>query len=107
MDMNELLEFADSEHSRLIKHYSGVSDRSRMKYTIFAKLIEEIGEFSQAMLVNDSMQRGDKLRNSKADIDHELADIILVCFILGKELNIDVEKALKDKIEKIKKRKYE
>lgn len=105
MELRELTKFADDEHSRLVKHYN-VKNNPKTKYTIFAKLIEEIGELSEAILIRDNMQRKYKLRDSKSKLEEELADVILATLILAKELNIDIEKELKQKIEKIKRRKY-
>ena len=42
----------------------------------------------------------------KKDMEEEFADIILVCFLAGKRLGINIEEALKKKIEKVKGRNY-
>jgi NTP pyrophosphatase (non-canonical NTP hydrolase) len=102
--VEDLLDFSKQEHSRLISHYK--IERSKVRYTMFAKLVEEVGEFSEALLTSDSYQRKSKLKNNETHIDEELADIILISFLLSQELDIDLPKALKDKIERIKKRKY-
>jgi NTP pyrophosphatase (non-canonical NTP hydrolase) len=105
MKFEELTDFATKEHERLITHYN-IKDNPKTKYTIFAKLVEEIGELSEAILTRDSLQRKDKLHNSKTKLEDELADVILCTMILAKELNIDIDKSLKQKMKKIKKRKY-
>lgn len=105
MKFEELTDFATQEHERLITHYD-VKANPKTKYTIFAKLVEEIGELSEAILTRDSMQRKDKLQDSKSKLEDELADVILCTMILAKELKIDIAKSLNQKIKKIKKRKY-
>jgi NTP pyrophosphatase (non-canonical NTP hydrolase) len=105
MKFDELLEFSEQEHDRLIKHYN-CKDNPKTKYTIFAKLVEEIGELSEAILTKDNLQRKDKLQNPKSTIGDELADVILATMLLARELNIDIDEELKQKIKKIKERKY-
>lgn len=107
MDIQEIVDFAKKEHDRLTAHYN-LKDDAKLKYTMFTKLVEEIGELSEAILMSDSLQRGEKLRKDNHDeLAHELADVLLCASILAQELNIDIEKALKEKIDKIEKRKYD
>ena len=109
MEFNELKKFAKQEHKRLVEHFN-VKNDPKVKYTMFAKLVEEMGELSEAILTYDNMQRSDKLSNSKTEskqrLEHEFADVLLVTMILAKELDVDMDKALRAKIEKIKERKY-
>jgi NTP pyrophosphatase (non-canonical NTP hydrolase) len=105
MKFDELTDFAKQEHERLVKHFD-VKNNPKTKYTMFAKLVEEIGELSEAILTYDSLQRSHKLRKSKAELEGEFADVILVTMILAQELNINLETSLKAKIKKIKARKY-
>jgi NTP pyrophosphatase (non-canonical NTP hydrolase) len=105
MKFEELTNFAEQEHTRLVKLYN-VKNDPKTKYTIFAKLVEEMGELSEAILTRDNLQRKDKLQDSKSKLEDELADVILCTMILAKELNVDMDESLKQKIEKIRKRKY-
>ena len=61
--MEELLKFTKEEHKRKTKHFN-LEDNSKTKYTILAKLMEEVGELSEAILTADSLQRTDKLTKS-------------------------------------------
>ena len=106
MDIDELFEFAKKEHARQIKHHKVKSD-PKIKYTMLAKLMEEIGELSEVMLTTDSLQRGEKLRKAKKELADEFADVILVTLILAQQWDVDAKKALEKKISKIKKRIYE
>lgn len=105
MDLDELDKFIDWEHARLIKHFYGKST-SKTKYTIFAKVIEEVGELSECILTSEQLQRKEKLDKIQDKLEHEFADVILSTMILAKEMNVDLKKALKEKINEIKKRNY-
>ncbi|MGE0792578.1 MAG: MazG nucleotide pyrophosphohydrolase domain-containing protein [Candidatus Woesearchaeota archaeon] len=101
--MKEILDFVKEEHKRKTKHYC-LEDNSKTKYTILAKLMEEVGELSEAILTIDSLQRTNKL-SKKIDLEGELADVILVTFVLAEELKVDISKSLKNKMKKVKSRK--
>ncbi|MBW3005108.1 hypothetical protein KY310_04720 [Candidatus Woesearchaeota archaeon] len=105
MELQDLFEFAKKEHDRQVTHHKVKGD-PKVKYTMFAKLIEELGELSEAMTTADGLQRGDKLRKAKSELADEFADVLLVTLILAEEWNVDAKKALIEKIEKIKKRNY-
>lgn len=105
MEMNELLKFVDKEHERLVNYYNAGSDPNT-KYRMFVKLIEELGELSDAILAADSLQRKEKLEKGTDKLEYEFADVIICALIMSKEMGIDVRKALKEKIKQIKKRKY-
>jgi len=105
MELKDLFEFAKQEHERQVTHHKVKGD-PKVKYTMFAKLVEELGELSEAMTTADGLQRGDKLRKARSELADEFADVLLVTLILAEEWNIDAKKALIEKIEKIKKRKY-
>lgn len=77
-----------------------VKNDPKTKYTMLAKLMEEVGELSEAILKTDSLQRSDKLKK-KSDLEGEFADVIFVAMILSQELDVDIGKALERKITKI------
>ncbi|MFH0869988.1 MAG: MazG nucleotide pyrophosphohydrolase domain-containing protein [archaeon] len=104
MEFGELVEFAKKEHDRLVTHHN-TANNPRTRYTMLAKLMEEVGELSEAILKNDNLQRKDK-EKIMGSVNHELADVILCSLVLADELGVDIENALKEKIEKIKTRKY-
>ncbi len=71
------------------------------------KCSEEFGELCNEILKNSSLQRKDKLETVKReDLEAEFADVILTTLLLAKSMNVDVEKALNQKIDMIKKRNY-
>ena len=103
--MEDIFEFSKIEHERQVNHHN-VKNDPKTKYTMLAKLMEELGELSEAILSYDSLQRTDKLDNAKNNLEDELADVILVTLILSNELGVDVKNAINKKIQKIKSRKY-
>ncbi len=71
------------------------------------KVVEEVGELFDAALTELGYQRKSKLQERKdKDIDKEFADAIFTILILAKRFNIDVEQAIKMKMDEIKKRNY-
>ena len=61
------------------------------------KLYEEVGEFSQAVLIHRKQSRPEKHKpeaESKADVAKELADVIGLAIINAQLLDIDLEEAL-------------
>ena len=64
------------------------------------KLFEEVGEFSQALLIHKRKSRPEKFlpeEESMRDVAHELADVVWMAIVNAKVLWIDLEKALKEK----------
>lgn len=105
MEMNELLEFIESEADRLKEHY-GQTD-TEMKYRASMKLAEETGECVGEALKHLGMQRKDKLdAMDDKELGKEIADVIFVAMIMARRFDIDVEEAMKDKMEIVKGRKY-
>ena len=70
----------------------GLIDSNTTQSEFIKKLEEEVQEFIDAAI------------NDNGDFNHELADIILVCFNIAKHYNIDIEKQLLNNILKNLKR---
>lgn len=104
MEFDKLIEFSKEEHDRLVDHFN-VRNDPKTKYTLFTKMIEEVGELSEALTKSDNLQRSDKLKE-KPDLNGEIADVIFTVLILAAELKVDVGKALETKMKKIRARKY-
>lgn len=67
------------------------------------KLTEEVGELSAEILWHTWFVRKEKLEKYSVEtLNDEFADVILVALRLAKLMDIDIESALKHKIEKIK-----
>ena len=105
MELKDLLKFIEIEDKRLKDRYGGYADQEKRILARTVKLAEEIGVLSNDVLAHNSLQRKQKLENhDKESIHGEVADVILTTMLLAKSMDLDVEKALKDKIEKINKR---
>jgi NTP pyrophosphatase (non-canonical NTP hydrolase) len=101
----QLKQFILTEHDRLVTHYN-VKNNPKTKYTMLAKCMEELGELSEQILKHDSMQRSKKLQTSRKELEGEFADVLFTTLILAQELNIDMEKAMLEKLVKVQRRKY-
>jgi NTP pyrophosphatase (non-canonical NTP hydrolase) len=68
-------------------------------------LAEEAGELCEEVLAHNSLQRKDKLdRHNEDNLQGEFADVLITTLLLAKTMKINVDKALKGKIEKINER---
>jgi NTP pyrophosphatase (non-canonical NTP hydrolase) len=103
MTFKDLLKFIAWEHDRLLKFYD-FKDKKDLKYPNMLKIVEEVGELSEQVLKTEKMQRKEKLDDQK--IGHEFADVLITTLLLAHNMDIDIEKELSEKIEKIKKRNY-
>lgn len=66
----------------------------------FLKLIEEVGEFSQARLIYERKSRPEKFLDdeiAKEEVAKELADVVGMAFVNAHVMGIDIEKALRIK----------
>ncbi len=105
MEFKDLLTFIEIENERLKAQYTEAPDKQKMILARTIKIMEEVGELSNEVLAHASLQRKEKLENyDKENLPEEFADVILTTLILAKTMNVDIEKALTQKIEKIHKR---
>jgi NTP pyrophosphatase (non-canonical NTP hydrolase) len=95
--------------SQLIEEYQKISDLLDKKYPmedkekrIFAritKMLEEFGELAEVSLGKANLQRDSKdLTNIQQKANEEFADVVSTLFLLGIELDVDIEEAIKKKI---------
>lgn len=104
MTLKELQDFIDEEHERLIALYKDADNRL-LSRTV--KVTEEVGELANEILTSLKDQRSSKLKgDNRKELEDEFADVLITTFLLAKEANVDIGKALKNKIQKIKKRKH-
>lgn len=105
MDFKELLKFIDIEDKRLKKYYGNYPDQEKRILARTVKLTEELGELCNEILAYNSMQRKQKLDNrDEGRLSEEFADVVITTLLLARAMNIGIEKALENKIEKIRKR---
>ena len=73
-----------------------------------AKLGEEVGELAEQVLARFGYQRKSKeLAQGADELADECADVIIVSLFLAEAAGVDIEKALKRKMEKLEKRNKE
>ena len=105
--MQEIHNFIDAEIKRLEKYYGG-KDVDELTMAMGFKVIEEIGELYEQILTHKGYQRKEKLEKlDREEIKKEFADVIFTILILARRFNINIEEAIKIKMEEIKKRFYE
>jgi NTP pyrophosphatase (non-canonical NTP hydrolase) len=106
MEMKDVNRFIECEIQRLEEYYKD-KDKNELTMAMTIKVIEEIGELFQEILSHGGYQRKDKLdKLNKKDIEKEFADVMITLLILAKRFDVNIEDALKIKIEEIKNRTY-
>ncbi len=93
----EINEFAELNYERDRKH----DKEGRFNWEFYA--IGVAGEAGELMNLLKKVKRGDFQLN-KEEIAEETADIITYCFLLLSALDVDPEKTIMDKFEKVNKR---
>ena len=106
MKIEEINQFVDEEIKKLEKYYY-LKEGEELTLAMALKIGEEVGELFNEVLAHKGFQRKDKLNKlDEKEIESELADVIFTTFILSRRFNIDISKAIKNKIDKIKQRDY-
>lgn len=105
MTLKELLVFIKAESARLKERYGDRLHKDNILFAKTLKLTEEAGELASEVLALGSLQRSDKLSlDTKEKLAHEVADVIITTLLVAEEAQIDVERALEEKIKKIEAR---
>ena len=69
------------------------------------KLQEETGELAWEVLTQLGRARQEKIDNfSNQNLEFEFADVVLSLLVLAEKMDIDINNALKEKLDKIQKR---
>ena len=104
MFTSELNTFIKEQRERLKKYYN-VSDQQTITLAGAVKLSEEVGELCAQILASVNLARKEKIQNHNINkLEEEFADVLITTLILAHTMNIDTEKALKDKIAIVTKR---
>ena len=105
MDMQELITFTKQMHNFFIEKEKSNIDWERQSLLRSMKLTEEVGELNEQILGHYGYGRKEKIdKCDTTNLEHEIADVIICTCILAESLGVDVQKALKNKIKKIKAR---
>ena len=102
LTIEDIQKFADIMHERFIRNAEPIGSRE-MAYGRMVKVSEEVGELADAVLSSFKRQRVDK-PDTSCELGAEMADVILAVAVLARGLDINIETALQDKMEKILKR---
>jgi len=99
-----LLEFIEKQTERVKKYYD-CHDPEKFALAATVKLAEEFGELSREVLAGSGLRHKDKIdQHDMQTLEKEFADVLITTFILSHALNVDIQKALKEKIEIVTKR---
>lgn len=100
MNTKDLSDFIDLHHEWLRKHYD-CPDKQKEILARTVKLSEEVGELCEQILSFNSLQLKRKLDNfKKENLDDEFADVIVTTLLLAKSADVDIRKAVENKIAK-------
>lgn len=101
MTFEEFQKFIDEQDAFFRSLGKGSSDRERILART-VKLSEEAGELSGEVLGFLGLQRKSKLEGKNLEsMADEIADVVIVAFLVAKSMNVDVNAALVRKIKKI------
>lgn len=104
MFTDKLREFTKKQE-QLVRQYYKVEDNKAFALMGMCKLTEEVGELSCEILASQKMRHQDKINNHNNEtLSLEFADVIITTLILAQTTGVDIEKALKIKIEKVTKK---
>ena len=102
MGLGNLLRFIETEDEKLKKRYSRYVNEEEVILARTVKLGEEFGELCEEVLAYNLLQRKQKLDNcDKENLPEEFADVLITTLLLAKTMNVDVEKALEEKMQKL------
>ncbi|MBD3231930.1 pyrophosphatase [Candidatus Dependentiae bacterium] len=104
MFTDKLKNFIKDQEHRVQKYYK-IEDKKIFALIGMNKLTEEIGELAREILASQKIRHKDKVNNHNTEtLSLEFADVIITTLILAQTTGIDLEKALKIKIEKVTKK---
>jgi len=102
MEIKEINEFVDEEID-MLKEYYKLKNDEELTLAVTIKIGEELGELCNEVLAHKGYQRRDKLAKLDIEeIEEEIADVVFTTFILARRFNIDIEKAMENKMIKIR-----
>ena len=104
MEIKEINQFIEEEISRLEKYFNH-KDNNELTMAMGFKVIEELGELFSELLTYKGYGRKEKVVN-KDEIKKEFADILFTILIMAKRFDVDIEDAIKLKMDEIKGREY-
>lgn len=104
MDITELQAIIEEYGKCLEKKFGKYDDKEKLILSSTVKLQEELGELCDEILKHNSRQRKEKYSENEDNLPNEFADVILATFMLARDMDIDLDTALKNKIKKLNER---
>jgi len=103
MNFEDLTIFINEYSQKLESKFGKYEDKEKLILSSTVKLSEELGELCDEVLTFNSRQRKEKLDNHTTEnLPAEFADVILAVFMLAKDMDINLDEAVQNKMEKIK-----
>lgn len=88
-----------------LNHHWPLKDKNQRVFARTMKVVEELGELADEILTSMNLQRDSKIAAfTRENLEDEFADALASLVLLANELDIDVEKVIKRKIEFTKER---
>jgi len=102
MEFKELLQFIEKQDGKLARSYEKGHDKEKRVLARAVKLAEEAGELCSEVLSYNKNQSQEKMDKHDAEsLADEVADVLITTLLLAKNMDVDIQGALKNKIEKI------
>ncbi len=102
MNVKNLQKRVKEINQHLAKYYKLKDEREFAILAKTVKLNEEVGELANDILSILKLQRKSKLeRFQKENIYQEFADVIIATIALAVSANVDIERAVRDKLTKL------
>ncbi len=99
-----MLKFIEIEDRRLQDRFN-YNDKEKRILARTVKIAEEVGELCNEVLASNKLQRKEKLDgHGRKELEEEFADVLFTTLLLAKTMDIDMEKAMEEKIKKVNKR---
>lgn len=103
MTFEELSKFIKEYNQKLESKYGKYDDKEKRMLSSTVKLTEELGELCDEVLASNSRQRPEKLTgHTNENLPAEFADVLLAVFMLAEDMDVNLDEAVKKKIDKIK-----
>jgi NTP pyrophosphatase (non-canonical NTP hydrolase) len=86
--------------NKLLNERFPIDDKNKRIFARTLKIVEEFGELADEILTSMHLQRSTKIENFEhQNVEDEFADVLGSLLLLANELDIDIEKVMKRKIE--------
>lgn len=100
--LKEIQKHLQANEHKLRIQFQTLTKREKDVLARTVKLSEEVGELSNEILSSLSLQRKSKLdKFDKKNLYEEFADIIIATIALANSMNVDIDRAVNAKVEKV------